>query len=176
MKKISLVTLMVMLFAGVSAFAQITKDQAVAEWTRAKAYTKAYLDAMPADGYSFKATPEVRTFAGQMLHLADANYFFVGTASGKESPLGKNVSLEKTVAQTKDATTKAVLDSYDFAIAAIQGMKDAQLGEMVAVGDKIKATKGQMLAKGFEHQTHHRGQTTIYIRLKGAIPPNEMLF
>ncbi|NJN43012.1 MAG: hypothetical protein HC811_13085 [Flammeovirgaceae bacterium] len=32
------------------------------------------------------------------------------------------------------------------------------------------------IGKAFEHQTHHRGQTTIYIRLKGIAPPNEKLF
>jgi len=30
--------------------------------------------------------------------------------------------------------------------------------------------------KAFEHQTHHRGQTTIYIRLVGLKPPGERLF
>jgi len=30
--------------------------------------------------------------------------------------------------------------------------------------------------KIFEHQTHHRGQTTIYIRLQNITPPNERLF
>jgi uncharacterized damage-inducible protein DinB len=33
-----------------------------------------------------------------------------------------------------------------------------------------------MMLKTFEHQTHHRGQTTIYIRLLGIRPPQEKLF
>ena len=45
------------------------KAQLIKEWERAKAYTKEYLDAMPADKYSFKAQDSVRSFAGQMLHL-----------------------------------------------------------------------------------------------------------
>jgi uncharacterized damage-inducible protein DinB len=175
MKKLSLFTVVAILFACSSVFAQVTKEQSVAEWTRAKAYTKAYLDAMPADGYAFKPTPEIRSFAGQMLHLADANYFFVATASGKESPMGKT-SLEKTAAQTKEATTKAVMDSYDWAIGAIQGMTPAQLQETATMGKDMKVVKGLLLAKGFEHQTHHRGQTTVYLRLKGVTPPPEMLF
>jgi uncharacterized damage-inducible protein DinB len=174
MKKISFLFALLIL-ACTSVFAQINKEQTVAEWTRAKAYTKVYLDAMPADGFAFKATPEVRTFAGQLLHLADANYFFIGTASGKVSPMGKE-SVEKSVAQTKEATTKAVLDSYDFAISTIQGMTDAQFQEEVAMGKDKKSTRGLLLAKGFEHQTHHRGQATIYLRLKGVTPPPEMLF
>ena len=37
-------------------------------------------------------------------------------------------------------------------------------------------TRAAALEKGFEHQTHHRGQTTIYLRLKGVKPPQEKLF
>jgi hypothetical protein len=37
------------------------------------AYTVDYLNAMPADKYSFKATDSTRSFAQQMLHLAQAN-------------------------------------------------------------------------------------------------------
>lgn len=32
------------------------------------------------------------------------------------------------------------------------------------------------IGKAFEHQTHHRGQTTVYLRLKGITPPAEKLF
>ncbi|MBV8390966.1 MAG: DinB family protein [Mucilaginibacter sp.] len=171
MKKLAL--LFTLLIAFVSANAQ-TKDQMIADWQRAKNYTKAYLDAMPEDGYSFKPTPEMRTFAGQMLHLADGNYGIVGTATGKANPLGKN-SAEKTVAQTKEATTKAVMDSYDFVIAAIQGMTPEQLQSTMKMGGKELA-KATLITKAFEHQTHHRGQTVAYLRLKGVTPPGEMLF
>src|SRR5476651_177101 len=114
MKKVSLLfTILALIFVSSSVYAQFTQSQMVAEWQRAKTYTKQYLDAMPEDGYTFKPTPEMRTFAQQMLHLSDANYFFGATGSGKPSPMGQT-SNEKTVAQTKDATTKAVMDSYDF--------------------------------------------------------------
>jgi uncharacterized damage-inducible protein DinB len=173
MKKLSFL-IALLTITCTSVFAQITREQSVAEWKRAKAYTKTYLDAMPADGYTFKATPEVRSFAAQMLHLTDATYYFISSASGKPSPLGK-ASAEKTVAQTKEATTKAVMDSYDFAISTIAGMTDADM-QQPASAEGMKATKGLLLAKAFEHQTHHRGQTTVYLRLKGVTPPPEMLF
>jgi uncharacterized damage-inducible protein DinB len=175
MKKLSvLFTLLMLTFAGTSAFAQMSKEQVIAEWTRAKAYTKAYLDAMPEGGYTFKATPEIRTFAQQMLHLADANYYFLSTASGTPSTFGKK-SAEKTVEQTKAATTQAVMDSYDYAITALKSMPEDKMQDMVSA-EGMKVTKGQLLAKAFEHQTHHRGQTTIYLRLKSVTPPAEMLF
>lgn len=175
MKRLSILfAFLLTTFTSTMAHAQVNKEQMIADWQRAKAYTKTYLDAMPADGYSFKPTPEMRTFAAQMLHLADGNYAFVNGASGKPNPLGK-VSAEKTIAQTKEATTKAVMESFDYAISAIQGMTQAQLLEVIKFAGK-DLTRATVIDKAFEHQTHHMGQTTVYLRLKGVKPPEQMLF
>jgi uncharacterized damage-inducible protein DinB len=147
----------------------------VADWTRGKEYTKEYLDAMPEDGVNFKATPDIRSFAEQMLHLAGGNFMFASTASGKANPYqGKN--LEKMDEyKTKAALTKIVMESYDFAIDSLNGLDEAKLNENVKLfGMEMPCRVAY--AKGFEHQTHHRGQTTIYLRLKGVKPPNEKLF
>jgi uncharacterized damage-inducible protein DinB len=146
----------------------------IAEWQRAKAYTKAYLDSMPENDYGFKPTPEIRSFASQMLHLADANYFFASTASDKPNPLGETLAAhniaEKSVSPTKEATTKVVMESYDFVINTLQEMTSGQLQEAIKFG-KSEVTRSGMFGKAFEHQTHHRGQATIYLRLKGVTPP-----
>jgi uncharacterized damage-inducible protein DinB len=174
MKRLALLfALLTTVFTIAKTSAQ-SKEQMIADWQRAKAYTKTYLDAMPESGYSFKPTPEMRTFAAQMLHLTDANYYFASVASGRPSPFGQK-SAEKTVPQTKEATTKAVMDSYDFMISSIEGMKPAQFQEMAKAEGKV-VSKGVIISKAFEHQTHHRGQTTVYLRLKGIKPPDEMLF
>jgi uncharacterized damage-inducible protein DinB len=180
MKRLSLLfMLLALIFVGNSVFAQFTQSEMVAEWQRAKSYTKTYLDAMPEDGYSFKPTPEVRSFAQQMLHLADANYLFATSASGKANPLGETLPshnvAEKTISPTKEATTKAVMDSYDWLISTLQAMTSGQMQETTKFG-KTDITRSGLFGKGFEHQTHHRGQTTIYLRLKGVTPPPEMLF
>ena len=173
MKKLSILFVLVATFAAATARAQTT-EQLLADWQRAKTYTKAYLDAMTEDGYAFKPTPEMRSFAGQMLHLADGNYGLVCFATGKTNPIGKN--LEKTTASpTKATVTQAVMDSYDFVIATIQAMTPAQLQETIKQGNKEIPCE-VMLGKAFEHQTHTRGQTVAYLRLKGVTPPQEMLF
>ena len=176
MKRLSLLlAFLVLTLVTGSAFAQFTQSQMVVEWQRAKTYTKAYLDAMPADGYSFKPTPEIRSFAEQMLHLATDNYGFAAFASGKPNPIGDS-SLEKIVRPTKEATTNLVMDSYDFMISTLQSMTADQMNEMVKRRNGQEISRANLFGKGFEHQTHHRGQTTIYLRLKGVTPPNEMLF
>ncbi len=167
--------MVLMTLVSVSGFAQTSVDATVKEWERAKAYTKEYLDAMPEAGYSYKPTPEMRSFAGQMMHLADGNYGFAATASGIPSPVAQG-AMEKTTDLSKANVTKLVMDSYDFVISAIKKMTPAQMDEQIKMFGRFDMSKGQALAKAFEHQTHHRGQTTVYIRMAGAKPPQEKLF
>jgi uncharacterized damage-inducible protein DinB len=180
MKKLSLLfTVLALIFVSSSVSAQFTQAQMVAEWQRAKTYTKAYLDAMPEDAYGFKPTPDIRSFAQQMLHIADANYIFATVASNKPNPIGETLAThnlnEKTVPPTKEAVTKAVMDSYDWVISTLQNITPDQMQETTKFG-KHEITRGGLYAKAFEHQTHQRGQTTIYLRLKGVTPPAEQLF
>jgi uncharacterized damage-inducible protein DinB len=174
MRKI-LVALCLILGTSFTSNAQSTIDETIKEWDRAKVYTKEYLDAMPANKYSLKPTPEMRSFAQQMLHFTDANYGFISAAAGIISPVGQGES-EKTADLSKENVTKLVLAGYDFAINSIKTLTPAQLAENVKLFGRFEMTKGTAIAKAFEHQTHHRGQTTVYIRLAGATPPQEKLF
>lgn len=154
-------------------FAQTPKEKQIAEWERAKVYTLEYLDAMPEDGYAFKPVADIRSFAEQMDHIADANFAFAAAASGKKSPM--EGSAEKMTDQSKSAVKKVVMNSYDFTIDALKAMSDEDFNKDVALfGMTMKS--GTAFEKSFEHQTHHRGQTTVYIRLKGVTPPKEKLF
>ncbi len=157
------------------AKAQTSVNDMVKEWERAKAYTKEYLDTMPEAGYALKPTPEMRSFAEQMLHLTDANYGIVSTVTGEKSPVGFGES-EKTTDKSKANVTKLVMDGYDFVINNIKKLTPEQLNENIKLFGRFDLTKGMAVAKCFEHQTHHRGQTTVYLRLAGAKPPQEKLF
>jgi len=146
----------------------------VSEWQRAKEYSKEYLDAMTEDGYKFKPTPEMRTFAQQFIHLAIDNFGFASTITGKANPYPNSDETEKDpTLQSKATAIKFVMDSYDFAINALSSLTAAQLQEKTG---KRGFSREQYFFKAFEHQTHHRGQTTVYLRLKGIKPPNEKLF
>ena len=152
------------------------KDAIVAAWERAKAYTKEYLDAATEDVYSFKPTPEMRSFAEQMHHLALENYVLTNAAVAGVATPSNSKDIEKETLKTKAEITKAVLESYDFVIAAIKGLDDGKLGSPVKIFNKFDTTVEDGLNKAFEHQTHTRGQTTVYLRLKGIKPPKEKLF
>jgi uncharacterized damage-inducible protein DinB len=166
-----------LMFLGVSFLmhAQESVAEKVKDWERAKAYTLEYMEAMPADKYDFKPTGQVRSFAEQILHITDANYGFASVATGAESPIARGES-EQTEDTSKENVIKLVNAGYDYVIDNLKSMTDDQLKESIKVFGQFEMTRGTALDKAFEHQTHHRGQTTIYLRLSGVKPPSEKLF
>ena len=181
-----LLTLCIFFVKAQNSSNDLLKQQLVNDWERAKAYTQEYLDAMPADKYSFRAEDSIRSFAEQMLHLAQvtAGMGFFGT--GSQNNIIQNMAIkprqvfEKSPAiQNKDSVVYYVNTSYDFMIGAIKSMDFAKLNEVVTQdlpGGKRSATRLGWIFKAFEHQTHHRGQCTIYLRLSGIRPPAEKLW
>lgn len=152
-----------------------SQSQLVKDWERAKAYTAEYLAAMPEDGINYKPTPEVRSFAEQMLHIAGANFMFASQVSGKANPhQGKD--LEKSDAyKTKASLTAIVNESYDYVMNAARSLSGSQMAENIKLFN-MDMSREVALNKLFEHGTHHRGQTTLYLRMKGVKPPQEKLF
>ncbi|HEY4208671.1 MAG TPA: DinB family protein [Puia sp.] len=177
MKKL-IIFLLAALPAGLSAQSisgDDIKNQFANDWERSKAYTQEYLNTMPADKYSFKAVDSIRSFAQQMLHLASANIFLINMATGATPSFNPRGLEGRASAQTRDSVMYYVNASYDYAIKAVKELDGSKLGEMIGQNGR-QASRFAILEKALEHQAHHRGQTTIYIRLQGIRPPNERLF
>ncbi len=110
-----------------------------------------------------------------MLRLAQSNVNIIAAMGGSPNIMGDRILENSKTAQTKDSVMYYVTASYDLAIDGLKKMNMATLNQ------KIKfyfweETRYALLLKAFEHQTHHRGQTTIYLRLVGLHPPQERLF
>nr|WP_294996294.1 DinB family protein [uncultured Sediminibacterium sp.] len=178
MKKMMTCCMLFLLFAKFSD-AQLSnesiKANLIKDWERAKAYTDEYLAAMPADKYTVKPVDGIRSFSQQMLHLAQGTIGLSANGTGKARIFpGFNMEQSAT-AQTKDSVTYYVNAAYDFAIAGIKEMDASKFGEMVKRGN-FDESRLSWISKAHEHQTHHRGQCTIYIRFQGVTPPAEKLF
>lgn len=182
MKKIIMLTIafaFAFSFAGnaQSLSSEDIKAQMIKEWERAKSYTDDYLNTMPADKYSFKAVDSIRSFAQQMLHLAQGNLFILSNAVDQPPPAFLKSDLEHSAsAQNKDSVMYYVNASYDYCINGVKNTDVNKWGEIKKIFGGRQETRFALMMKTFEHQTHHRGQTTIYIRLCGIRPPQERLF
>ncbi len=122
---------------------------------------------MPEENYSFKPTPDVRTFGQLVGHVADAQYHFCATVSGAKGPDG---SIEKTKTSKADLV-QALKDSVAFCNAAYDGLSDADaVAPMKFMG--FQATKLLALSVNTAHDDEHYGNMVTYMRLKGIVPPS----
>jgi len=154
---------------------EVIRSQFIKDWERAKIYTIDYLNTMPANKYSFKATDSIRSFAAQMLHLAQSNVNIIRFVTSEPNIIGDRILEDSKTAQTKDSVMYYIVASYDLVINGLRKMNLSTLHEKIQFYN-WEETRYALLLKAFEHQTHHRGQTTIYIRLAGFHPPQERLF
>src|SRR5260370_16257065 len=84
MKRYIVLTLLAM---AIPASGQTTKkDVLVKHWKASGELTVAVANAMPADGYSFRPTPEEMSFGELMAHIATADRGACANASGLTAP------------------------------------------------------------------------------------------
>ncbi len=129
-------------------------------------------EAMPAADYAFKPTPQVRSFAQLIAHVAMANYFFCSTAKGEPIPI--MVNLEQTVTD-KPGAVKALGDALSYCDAAYKETTDANANQQVKVsgpGGNTQTTRALVLMFNTTHNNEHYGNVVLYLRLKGIVPPS----
>ena len=125
---------------------------------------------MPADEYSFKPTPEVRTFGELIGHLASANFFFCAQVKGERPPIVTNY--EKLT--DKAALVKALTDSFTYCDGAYDTTTDENFGSPVKLlaPKPIQAGRGAVLFFNTTHNNEHYGNLVVYMRMKGHVPPS----
>jgi uncharacterized damage-inducible protein DinB len=126
---------------------------------------------MPAEDYAFKPTPQIRSFAELIGHVANANFFFCSQARSEKSPATANY--EKTA--DKAALVKALNDALAYCDEAYNSTTDASFAQLVKAagpGGGKDAARGAVLAFNTAHNNEHYGNIIVYMRLKGQVPPS----
>jgi hypothetical protein len=126
-------------------------------------------EAMPAEKYGFAPTngrfTGVRTFGQQLVHVAQAQYFFFGGFGVKPSFDPKSLSsLTK-----KDDIIKALKDSFDFARKATGTITTANAFESMKEVDGAD-TRATIAAMSLAHTNDHYGQLVEYLRMNELVP------
>jgi uncharacterized damage-inducible protein DinB len=122
---------------------------------------------MPEENYSFKPTPDVRSFGQLIGHVADAQYLFCSAVLGKANPA---LGIEKSKTSKADLV-QALKDGFSYCDDAYNGLTDAQAGELVKFFGNEQA-KTTVLAFNTAHNNEHYGNIVTYLRLKGLVPPS----
>jgi hypothetical protein len=136
--------------------------------------------AMPAEKFGFAPSAAifapgqktefatVRTFAQEVTHVAEANYFFYGTVSGLKPDVDPK-GFEKLT--SKDDVVAALAGSFSFAHKAIATLTPANAFEVLKTQFPGVETRSTLASFGVAHAFDHYGQMVEYLRMNGIVPP-----
>jgi uncharacterized damage-inducible protein DinB len=164
--RISLASSVLLLASTLSAQNPLSKEtMGLFDMTRNNLIKAA--EKMPEEHYSFRPTPEVRTFGQLVGHVADAQYLFCGAVKGGEVPR-PGVEKSKT---SKDDLVAALKQAMAYCEAVYSGLTDDQAAQNVKFFGRER-TKLSVLNFNMGHNYEHYGNIVTYMRMKGLVPPS----
>jgi hypothetical protein len=132
-----------------------TTEILLARWTDISDRLHAVAREFPADKYEYRPTPDVRSFADQLRHVAFWSEYLAATMRN-EKPDGAANTLPADKYPTKDSIVRALRDT------------DGQVRAALA---KDGASSADTVISLLGHHNEHYGQLVMYYRLNGLVPP-----
>lgn len=124
----------------------------------------------PEDKYDFKPVPAERSFAEQLLHAANSNYFFVNPARGQKPPAEEDPKRDQF--KSKAEIVAFVKKAYADGAAVIKEKGDKGMNDLVVDPFENQRVRVIDMAYGLiEHSGEHYGQLAVYYRVAGLVPP-----
>lgn len=126
------------------------------------------VEAMPADKYSYKPTPEQNTFGHLVTHIIEFNNSLCAKAADVPAPKAE----DPKDTEPKDKLVAAVKASYAFCNEALGKMDDSKLGDSIELfggHNGPRAMAALILASGW---SDHYATAAMYLRLNGIVPPS----
>jgi uncharacterized damage-inducible protein DinB len=127
-------------------------------------------EAMPEDKFDFAPATTagdfkgVRSFGGQVKHVAESNYYFFGGNMSEADMKAKSDAIEKL--KSKAGIVQALKGSLAQAHTYVGGITAENAFVTTEHG-----TRGGMSSFGLAHMMDHYGQMVVYLRMNGIVPP-----
>lgn len=128
--------------------------------------TIAAFEAMPADKFSYKPTPEQMTFGHLAAHIVESNYFFCANAGDVPAP---KVELKGT--EDKEKLVASLKTSFEFCHTALAKADDSKLNDSITWFDNKPRPRAAAFMGLASSWADHYGMAALYLRLNGVLPP-----
>ena len=122
---------------------------------------------LPESDYSFKPTPDVRSFAQQIAHIADDQYNLCAPARG-ETRAAPYQDIERRLSRKADLVP-ALKDAFAYCDRAYDALTDVSGARATSASPRNVFS---MLNWNLWHTWEHYGNLVVYLRLKGLVPPS----
>lgn len=134
-------------------------------------------EAFPADKYSWRPAPGVRSVGEAFMHVASEFYVYAPMAyGGQRSPViqqGREGFQKFEAMSSKDDVMKHLKEGFAYTKAQLNGMDAAQLaGTRKLFGRDLTIIETSFIMSGDLHE--HLGQLIAYARMNGVKPPWSM--
>ena len=136
-------------------------------WEPMIGYITAVAEELPEGKYSFKPTPEVRSFGEMFGHVAGAQYMFCAVAVG-DAPRQED-DIEKTK-KSKAELVAALKASTEYCNKAYAQDDRAAQGKIKLFGQE--RTRLHALGMNATHDAEHYGNLVTYLRINKMVPPS----
>jgi uncharacterized damage-inducible protein DinB len=138
------------------------------EWLHVTQQLVALAEATPAEKFSWRPAPGVRSTSEVYMHIAEADFYLL-SVTGPKMPADMKEGMEKSVTAKADVISwlKRSLDAVKQAHLAVTS-KDLQRKVHIADRD---ATVDGMYLRIIVHANEHMGQLIAYARMTGVVPP-----
>ena len=128
--------------------------------------TLAAIDAMPADKFAYKPTPDQMTFGHLVVHIIESNNGLCSKVADVPAP--KVDEFKET--DPKDKLLAAARASFDFCSTALANVDDSKLGDNVDFG-RVQGPRAMGVFFLVGGWADHYGAAAMYLRLNGILPP-----
>lgn len=136
--------------------------------TRSSKNIVAAAEALPAEKYNFKPTPEMNTFAHLAMHIIETNNGLCSKISGTATP----DSVKFVDTDPKDKLVTGLKASFDFCTTALASVDDSKLGDAMSLfGGRFQTSRAGALIALSGSWNDHYGEQAMYLRLNGILPP-----
>jgi len=134
------------------------------------------VDAMPEDKYGYAPTDGefkgVRTFAGQIKHVASDLYEFAGAILQEKPPVDFGGEEGPASIKTKAEIVKFLKESFAYVHKAIASMNEQNATESLkSPWGQNTITRLGVSTLTVAHIFDHYGQMVVYLRHNGIVPP-----
>ena len=123
---------------------------------------------MPGDKYAFRPSPDVRTFAQQIAHVADDQYNLCAPAQGAERNAAYR-DIESRLS-TKAELVPALKDAFAYCDKVYDATTDA--ASLAPPNSTMRPTRFSYLNWNLWHTWEHYGNIVVYLRMNGLVPPS----
>jgi uncharacterized damage-inducible protein DinB len=125
--------------------------------------------AIPAEKYTWRPGPGVRSIGELLLHISAANYNIPASMGAAENAATKRKDFEKSITD-KGKIVEQLKQSFAHAIAVTEAMTNADFAKPEKkLGPD--ANDGDVIYVLVTHAHEHLGQAIAYARLNGVVPP-----